>query len=134
MAVPVVLCVQGCCNLVILSVFRIVLVRNPLSVLLQVVVEGARYNKWSHISIALIVIGVMFCTEGEVNFHLAGVAFNIAATVLRAVKSILQGKLLTEQKLDSVTPTCATHGRKCRLEGEEAFVVSRTETRLPQSQ
>jgi solute carrier family 35 protein E4 len=73
------------------------------TIFLAVVITKSRYNLWSYVSIFFIVVGVMLCTAGEVNFHVLGLAFNTGSTVLRGVKSIIQGQLLTENKLDSVT-------------------------------
>ena len=51
------------------------------------------------------------CTRAraQVNFHWLGFAAVVAATVLRGVKSIIQGRLLTspEDKFDSLTLLCA---------------------------
>merc|ERR1712232_1014266 len=49
--------------------------------------------------------GLVICTTKEVNFHVFGAFFATGATVLRALKSIMQGRLLdpSETKLDSVT-------------------------------
>merc|ERR1719191_117322 len=47
--------------------------------------------------------GLCLCMTQEVNFHLVGVLSCIGAAVLRGLKSIVQGKLLSgERKLHSV--------------------------------
>jgi len=48
--------------------------------------------------------GIILCAAKEVNFHLLGAIFCFGATVMRGVKSIIQGKLLSApgEKLDSV--------------------------------
>jgi len=49
--------------------------------------------------------GLAICTTKEVNFHFLGAFFATGATVLRALKSIMQGRLLVDpsERLDSVT-------------------------------
>ncbi|XP_071790641.1 uncharacterized protein [Asterias amurensis] len=46
--------------------------------------------------------GSMFCITGEVNFSIFGFVAAVAATILRALKSLLQGVLLKEQRIDSI--------------------------------
>lgn len=64
-----------------------------------------RYNSWTWGSMPVICGGLVVCVTQEVNFHAVGAFFAIGATVLRSVKSIIQGRLLdpSETKLDSVT-------------------------------
>ena len=67
------------------------------------------------------------CTAGEVNFNLIGFAAVVAATLLRGVKSILQGRLLTapEDKFDSLT--LLYHMSRCSIPplGAYAAMVER---------
>lgn len=78
---------------------------SPLiTVALAVVVQGKCYNMWTWGSMPVICGGLALCSVKEANFHLLGAFYALGATVLRAVKSIIQGKLLTgSDKLDSVT-------------------------------
>eukprot|EP00927_Polykrikos_kofoidii_P050101 TRINITY_DN44039_c0_g1_i1.p1 TRINITY_DN44039_c0_g1~~TRINITY_DN44039_c0_g1_i1.p1 ORF type:complete len:392 (+),score=56.49 TRINITY_DN44039_c0_g1_i1:149-1324(+) len=76
---------------------------SPLiTVMLAVILERKRYNFYTWASMPIICGGLVVCSINEVNFHFFGAIFCVGATVLRAVKSIIQGRLLT-QKLDSVT-------------------------------
>lgn len=59
---------------------------------------GKRYSAQAYASMVPMCGGVMLCTAGELNFNLIGFAAVIAATLLRGVKSILQGKLLSAQE------------------------------------
>jgi len=66
--------------------------------------QGKRYNNWTWGSISLISGGLIVCGVKEVHFHVLGLSCATLATILRAVKSIIQGQLLTpEEKLDAVT-------------------------------
>eukprot|EP00929_Paragymnodinium_shiwhaense_P124015 TRINITY_DN9878_c0_g1_i1.p1 TRINITY_DN9878_c0_g1~~TRINITY_DN9878_c0_g1_i1.p1 ORF type:complete len:386 (-),score=60.56 TRINITY_DN9878_c0_g1_i1:251-1408(-) len=76
---------------------------SPLiTVLMAVIVQGKSYNTATWISMPIISGGLLVCSIKETNFHAVGAFFCAGATVLRAAKSIIQGKLLTE-KLDSVS-------------------------------
>lgn len=46
----------------------------------------------------------MMCTAGELNFHLFGFVAVVGSTLLRGIKSIMQGRLLTapEDRLDAM--------------------------------
>lgn len=75
-----------------------------ITVLIATVFEGKRYNAWTWGSVSLICGGLIVCGVKEVNFHVLGLSCAICATILRAVKSIIQGRLLTPaEKLDAVT-------------------------------
>merc|ERR1719326_891061 len=80
---------------------------SPLiTVLIAVVLPPRkRYNAWTWMSMPVICGGLVICTTKEVNFHALGAFYATGATVLRALKSIIQGRLLdpSETKLDSVT-------------------------------
>lgn len=78
---------------------------SPLiTVALAVVMQGKRYNTWTWLSMPVICGGLALCSAKEVNFHLFGAVCATGATVLRAVKSLIQGKLLSQKdKMDSVT-------------------------------
>lgn len=73
-----------------------------ITVFIAAVFQGKQYNNWTYGSISLISGGLIVCGVKEVNFHMLGLSCAICATVLRAVKSIIQGQLLTE-KMDAVT-------------------------------
>jgi solute carrier family 35 protein E4 len=63
-----------------------------------------RYNSWTWLSMPVICGGLIACTVKEVHFNALGAFYAMGATVLRAVKSIMQGKLLDpSERLDSVT-------------------------------
>ena len=66
---------------------------------------GKRYSKEAYASMIPMCGGVMLCTAGEINFNWLGFAAVVTATLLRGVKSIIQGRLLTapEDKFDSLT-------------------------------
>ena len=66
---------------------------------------GKRYSRAAYASMVPMCGGVMMCTAGELNFHWLGFLCVVLATLLRGVKSIIQGRLLTspEDKFDSLT-------------------------------
>ena len=68
------------------------------------IATGKRYSRLSTVSMLPMCGGVMLCTVGELNFNVIGFAAVVSATLLRGVKSIMQGKLLTadEQQLTSL--------------------------------
>jgi len=78
---------------------------SPLiTVAMSLVFQGKRYNKWTWISMPIICGGLLLCSTKEVNFHPLGAFFATGATVLRAAKSIIQGRLLSSgERMDSVT-------------------------------
>lgn len=78
---------------------------SPLiTVALAVVFQRKSYNWWTWLSMPIICGGLLLCSTKEVNFHPLGAFFATGATVLRAVKSIIQGKLLgAGERLDSVS-------------------------------
>ena len=76
---------------------------SPLiTVLLAVVVQQKSFSIKTWLSMPVICIGLAICSVKELNFNVLGTFFAIAATVLRAVKSLIQGKLLSS-KMDSVS-------------------------------
>jgi len=78
---------------------------SPLiTVAMAVVLQRKSYNWWTWLSMPVICGGLAVCSATEVNFNLLGAFYATGATVLRALKSIMQGKLLTSgENLDSVT-------------------------------
>lgn len=88
------------------SFAQMVTAAGPLFTLgLMYTMAGKRYSQGAYASMIPMCGGVMLCTAGEINFSLLGFAAVVAATLLRGVKSIIQGRLLTapEDKFDSLT-------------------------------
>ncbi|CAE7589302.1 unnamed protein product [Symbiodinium pilosum] len=78
---------------------------SPLiTVLLAVVLQQKRFPLKTWLSMPVICIGLAVCSLKELNFNALGAFYASGATVLRAVKSLIQGRLLsTSHKMDSVT-------------------------------
>jgi len=76
-----------------------------ITVIVAVVLRGKRFNGWTWASMPVICGGLLVCSSEEVNFDVNGVTFALLATVLRAVKSVMQEKLLDpkEKDMDAVT-------------------------------
>jgi len=76
-----------------------------ITVLVAVALRGKRYNGWTWVSMPVICGGILVCSTEEVNFDPRGACFAVVATVLRAVKSVMQERLLDpkERDMDSVT-------------------------------
>lgn len=70
---------------------------------LAVAMQSKRYNSWTWLSMPIICGGLAVCSVQEMNFSARGALHATGATVLRALKSIMQGKLLQGDHLDSVT-------------------------------
>lgn len=88
------------------SFSQMVTAAGPLfTILLMYSMTGKRYSRGAYASMVPMCGGVMMCTAGEINFHWLGFTAVVAATLLRGVKSIIQGRLLTapEDKFDSLT-------------------------------
>jgi solute carrier family 35 protein E4 len=74
------------------------------TVAIAVFFQAKRYNFWTWVSIPVICGGLAMCSVKEVNFNVWGLFFAVSATLLRALKTIVQGKLLQGgDKMDSVT-------------------------------
>ncbi|CAK9036776.1 unnamed protein product [Durusdinium trenchii] len=69
----------------------------------SVLLEGKRYNCWAYWAMIPVCGGGAICSFNEVNFSLIGSMLSISAVVFRALKTMLQGRLLCEQKVDSIT-------------------------------
>ena len=65
------------------------------TVLLSKLITGQSYGGLVYASLCLVSVGMILTTTGEVNFHWLGFAAVLLATVTRALKSILQGMLLS---------------------------------------
>lgn len=75
-----------------------------ITVALAVFMQHKRFNSWTWASMPIICGGLALCSVKEVNFNVIGAFFALGATILRAIKSIIQGKLLQgADKMDSVT-------------------------------
>ena len=88
------------------SFAQMVTAAGPLfTIMLMYTMTGKRYSRAAYASMLPMCGGVMMCTAGELNFHWLGFFAVVAATLLRGVKSIIQGRLLTspEDKFDSLT-------------------------------
>eukprot|EP00439_Symbiodinium_sp_Y106_P069365 s2915_g11.t3 len=77
---------------------------SPLiTVLLAVVMQQKRFPLKTWLSMPVICVGLAVCSAKELNFNALGAFFASGATVLRAVKSLIQGRLLsTSHQMDSV--------------------------------
>jgi len=76
-----------------------------ITVIIAVLLRGKRYNCWTWASMPVICGGLLVCGTAEVNFHLYGAIFAVVSTVLRALKSVMQEKMLDpkEKDMDAVT-------------------------------
>ena len=72
------------------------------TVLLSVLLTRKSYPPLVYASLGLISLGMLLTVRGEVNFHPLGFVLLLTATLTRALKSILQGLLLSapEERLD----------------------------------
>merc|ERR1719329_586429 len=68
-------------------------------------IEGKRFNAWTWLSMPVLCGGLGLCSAEEMNFNLVGALFCAGATVLRGLKSIMQGAIMSkkEDRLDAVT-------------------------------
>lgn len=73
-----------------------------ITVLLAVVLQQKSFSMKTWLSMPVICIGLAICSVKELNFNVLGTFFATAATVLRAVKTLIQGKLLS-RKMDPVS-------------------------------
>mmetsp|Transcript_41773 Transcript_41773/g.87218 ORF Transcript_41773/g.87218 Transcript_41773/m.87218 type:complete len:186 (-) Transcript_41773:179-736(-) len=78
---------------------------SPLiTVLLAVVMQQKHFPLKTWLSMPVICVGLAVCSAKELNFNALGAFYASGATVLRAVKSLIQGRLLsTSHQMDSVT-------------------------------
>ncbi|CAE7613860.1 unnamed protein product [Symbiodinium sp. CCMP2456] len=77
---------------------------SPLiTVLLAVVMQQKRFPLKTWLSMPVICVGLAVCSVKELNFNALGAFYASGATVLRAVKTLIQGRLLsTSHQMDSV--------------------------------
>jgi len=75
------------------------------TVLLSKLITGQSYGMLVYGALALVSAGMILTTTGEINFHWLGFALTLVGVITRALKSILQGMLLSsaEQRLDSIS-------------------------------
>ncbi|CAJ1347254.1 unnamed protein product [Effrenium voratum] len=78
---------------------------SPLiTVLLAVLLQRKSFPLKTWLSMPVICAGLAVCSLKELNFNALGAFYCTGATVLRALKSLIQGRLLSpSHKLDSVT-------------------------------
>jgi len=62
-----------------------------------------RYNSWAYISVPIMCAGTLLCAKEEVVFSLLGAFMSLMATFTRGAKTAVQGVVLANHKVDSVT-------------------------------
>ncbi|XP_038059311.1 probable sugar phosphate/phosphate translocator At5g05820 [Patiria miniata] len=86
-----------------ISFLKMVFALSPLvTVMLSRIFFHRPVDNYIYMSMVPLCFGSMMCVTGEVNFNIYGFLAAVGATVLRALKSILQGVLLKEQRIDSI--------------------------------
>ena len=72
------------------------------TVLLSVILTRSSHPPLVYVALGLISLGMLLTVRGEINFHPAGFVLVLTATLTRALKSILQGMLLSaaDERLD----------------------------------
>merc|ERR1719320_231122 len=70
---------------------------------LAVAVRGQRFGCWTWAAMPLICGGLVLGSAEEISFNTIGALCCFGSTVLRALKAILQGRLLEGAGMDSVT-------------------------------
>lgn len=77
---------------------------TPLFTLItSMILDGRRYNSWAYWAMIPVCGGGAICSFNEVNFSVVGCTLSISAVVFRSLKTILQGRLLCDQNVDSIT-------------------------------
>lgn len=99
---------MGCANMALMSIYpsfhEMIQSSTPLFILLaSMSLDGKRYNNWAFVAMVPLCGGAMISSVQEVNFSLLGTVLSVAAVVFRAVKILLQGRLLCDAKVDPVT-------------------------------
>ena len=97
------------------------------TVLLSVLLTRKSYPPLVYAALGLISVGMLLTVRGEVNFHAIGFALVLTATLTRALKSILQGLLLSspEERLDPIELLYHMAYRSAIALGLYAFVMER---------
>lgn len=99
---------MGCANMALMFIYpsfhEMIQSTTPLFTLLaSMSIDGKRYNNWAFVAMVPLCGGAMMSSIQEVNFSVPGTLLSIAAVVFRGVKILLQGRLLCDAKVDSVT-------------------------------
>lgn len=69
-----------------------------LTMIVSAICTGKQYDHWAYSAVALMSAGVIMCLKYEANFAWIGVMACIGSALLRALKCVLQEKLLKDQK------------------------------------
>eukprot|EP00929_Paragymnodinium_shiwhaense_P027938 TRINITY_DN16287_c0_g1_i3.p1 TRINITY_DN16287_c0_g1~~TRINITY_DN16287_c0_g1_i3.p1 ORF type:complete len:338 (+),score=35.69 TRINITY_DN16287_c0_g1_i3:499-1512(+) len=78
---------------------------TPFWTLLVMITFGkTSYNRWSYLAMLPVCGGGLICSLAEVNVHFGGICLSISATVLRALRVLVQARVLCE---DPVAPADA---------------------------
>ncbi|XP_033102269.1 probable sugar phosphate/phosphate translocator At5g05820 [Anneissia japonica] len=86
-----------------ISFAKMIFALTPLmTVLVSKVLLNKTHDKYTYIALIPLFIGSVLCTLGEVNFSVIGFLAAILSTFLRSLKSLLQGFLLKEERIDSI--------------------------------
>ncbi|XP_071944082.1 uncharacterized protein [Antedon mediterranea] len=86
-----------------ISFAKMIFALTPLTtVLVSRLLLCKTHNNYTYIALIPICLGSILCTLGEVNFSAVGFLVAILSTFLRSLKSLLQGFLLKEERIDSV--------------------------------
>lgn len=77
---------------------------TPLFTLLtSVALRDRHFNAWAYVSMLPLCGGTSLSVAGEANFDRAGVVFSLLAMEFRALRAVLQGWLLCNEKVEPVT-------------------------------
>mmetsp|Transcript_8431 Transcript_8431/g.24711 ORF Transcript_8431/g.24711 Transcript_8431/m.24711 type:complete len:233 (-) Transcript_8431:62-760(-) len=103
-----VFCGNMALQFVFVSFAQMVGAASPLvTLVLSKVISTKEYSALAYFSMLPMCGGVMLCVKGELNYSSVGLALLISSSVLRGVKSIMQGALLTSsdpaEKLDALS-------------------------------
>lgn len=69
----------------------------------SMILDGKRYNSWAYWAMIPVCGGGAICSFNEVNFSVVGCSFSLGSVFFRSLKTILQGRLLCDQNVDSIT-------------------------------
>jgi len=67
------------------------------TVLVATVSSRQRFNRWAWIGCGIIALGTVAVSTHEAHFHVLGLVFSLAATATRAIKSVVQERLLSKR-------------------------------------
>ncbi|XP_074966135.1 solute carrier family 35 member E4 [Phalacrocorax aristotelis] len=92
-----------------LDVAQAVATTTPLvTLLLSGLLGGRRHHPLQYAAMGPVCAGAACSVAGGLRFHQPGCGFLLAATILRALKSIQQSLLLQEDRLDALSLLCLT--------------------------